>query len=155
MTSQARSRHASAASSSPPEFASVRYGKGVADTSPTGWTHEGATSLDLRLLRVRALAELAAGRLEPGELCDATNELVDAACSFGTELRDPCPVCARPGLRRVSYGFGRGLPPSGQVIGGLIQFEDLASVSEASVCVVEVCPSCRWNFLIERRFGSL
>lgn len=125
----------------------------MADISPTGWVREGGSSLDLRLLRARALTELATGRVEREEVCDATNELVDAARSFGSEMLDPCPVCERSGLRRVSYGFGRGLPASGQVIGGLVHSEDLAARSGASVCVVEVCPSCRWNFLIERRFG--
>jgi hypothetical protein len=108
--------------------------------------------LDLRLLRARVLGDLRRGSLQPVDVCDADRQLVDAATSFGIMLRDPCPVCAEDGLRLVAYGFGKGLPASGQVVGGQLNDHAMLGVRDLSVCIVEVCTACRWNFLVERRF---
>jgi hypothetical protein len=67
-------------------------------------------------------------------------------------LHDACPVCEEAALRHVAYGFGKGLPASGQVVGGLLNDSSMLGVSDLNVCIVEVCTACRWNFLIERRF---
>ena len=111
-------------------------------------------SLDLRLLRSRVLADLESGQLDKDDLCDASNELVEAASSFGMAAGTSCPICGNDRLHHVAYGFGKGLPASGQVIGGLLTSEAFERIEDLSLCIVEVCIECRWNFLIERLIAA-
>ncbi|WP_298210912.1 DUF5318 family protein [Ferrimicrobium sp.] len=125
---------------------------GEADPQRSRRSSFDGPSLDLRLLRARVLGDLRRGSLDPVDVCDADRQLLDAAASFGIALREACPVCDQGALRHVAYGFGKGLPASGQVVGGLLNDSSMAGVSDLNVCIVEVCTACRWNFLIERRF---
>jgi hypothetical protein len=125
---------------------------GEADPRRSRHSSFDGPALDLRLLRARVLGDLRRGNLSPVDVCDADRRLLDAATSFGVALRDACPVCEEPELRHVAYGFGKGLPASGQVVGGLLNDSSMLEVSDLNVCIVEVCTACRWNFLIERRF---
>ncbi|WP_298338896.1 DUF5318 family protein [Ferrimicrobium sp.] len=125
---------------------------GEADPQRSRRSSFDGPSLDLRLLRARVLGDLRRGSLGRVDVCDADRQLLDAAASFGVVLRDACPVCDQEALRHVAYGFGKGLPASGQVVGGLLSDSSMLGVSDLNVCIVEVCMACRWNFLIERRF---
>jgi len=125
---------------------------GEADPSRLRHARFDGPSLDLRLLRARVLGDLRRGSLQPIDVCDADRQLIDAATSFGVVLRDPCPVCEERGLRQVAYGFGKGLPASGQVVGGQLTDSAMLGVRDLNVCIVEVCTACRWNFMVERRF---
>src|SRR3954463_201618 len=62
--------------------------------------------VDYSLARRATLTALASGRRSPIDVCDAQTYLVRAAPSHGEPPRDPCPVCARETLARVSYTFG-------------------------------------------------
>ncbi len=114
--------------------------------STVGWLQ--GRGIDHRLLRARTLRGIESGDISLEEACDANPELTRAASYFGVERQDACPVCGQASLVEVSFGFGRGLPREGQVIGGLFPARSLLQVSDLAIYVVEVCLSCRWNFLL-------
>ncbi len=82
--------------------------------------------------------------------CDADPMLVRAAKHHGEAAEQPCPVCASAGLRLLHYTFGDQL---GQYSGRIKRLSELTEmaheVGEFKVCVVEVCPDCGWNCMIE------
>ena len=118
------------------------------ESSSFGWLQ--GRGIDHRLLRARTLRGIASGDISLEEACDADPELTRAASHFGVERQDACPVCGQGPLVEVSFGFGRGLPREGQVIGGLLPAHSFPRVSDLAIYVVEVCLSCRWNFLLRK-----
>lgn len=91
--------------------------------------------------------ELAFSEVHP---CDADPLLVRAALHHGEVAERECPVCASSRLSLLNYTFGDQL---GQFSGRIKSSAELAEmeneVGEFTVRVVEVCPDCRWNHLIE------
>jgi hypothetical protein len=104
--------------------------------------------IDHRLIRAKLLDDLARGYISADEVCDATAALLTAATHFGRAQSKRCPVCQSADLYEVSFGFGKGLPPEGQVVGG--HFDAFDRIKDLAIYVVEVCTSCRWNHLLYR-----
>ena len=82
--------------------------------------------------------------------CDAQPLLVTSALNHGDEAEEPCPVCASDHLLFLRYVFGDQL---GQFSGRIKSLAELAEMEtqfgEFKVRVVEVCPDCKLNFMIE------
>jgi len=83
--------------------------------------------------------------------CDADPMLIRAALHHGEHSDEPCPVCGSTTLTNLHYTYGDQL---GQYSGRIKQTAELEEMAheygEFKVYVVEVCPQCRWNFLISR-----
>ncbi|MDA8440615.1 MAG: DUF5318 family protein [Propionibacterium sp.] len=82
--------------------------------------------------------------------CDADPMLIRAALHHGAPAGQECPVCASERMLVLNYTFGDQL---GQFSGRIKSREELEEMEtqfgEFTVRVVEVCPDCRWNLLIE------
>ena len=82
--------------------------------------------------------------------CDADPLLIRSALHHGEEAGRDCPVCTSAHLLILHYTFGDQL---GQYSGRIKSPDDLREmetrVGEFTVRVVEVCPECGWNHLIE------
>ncbi len=114
-----------------------------------------ASTIDHRLMRARILRELEEGRRGLDEVCDAHPDLGRAGENFGSLVEAECPICGKSALVAVQYAFGKGLPPSGQVVGGVLTKGKLRCVADLTVCDVEVCLQCHWNHLIRQSaFGE-
>jgi hypothetical protein len=109
--------------------------------------------VDYRLARRNAVAEYRRGRLTQSELCDAHPELRRAAEGYSRPTGDTCPICSESELVHVYYAFGPNLPSSGKCIAGraeLIRLVERSGRGGKFICyVVEVCPGCAWNHLVE------
>jgi hypothetical protein len=106
--------------------------------------------VDYSLARRSTLAELAAGRLDRREVCDAQTYLVRAARYHGQRGEGVCPGCGGAGLAHVSYTFGDCF--RSDTNGRARHTRELLAladeVDEFTAYVVEVCADCRWNHLL-------
>jgi Family of unknown function (DUF5318) len=111
--------------------------------------NEARDVIDFALKRRVVLADLAAGRVPPAEVCDAQPYLKLAARHYGEPASIGCPVCAGAGLRRVHYVYGDAL---GTVAGQAKHVAELramrARFDRFTVYQVEVCLDCGWNHLL-------
>ena len=104
------------------------------------------------LQRRRALVEMTRPNalLAENGACDADPLLVSAALHHGEPATEPCPVCAGDRMVHLNYTFGSQL---GQFSGRIKSTPELEEMQdqygEFTVRVVEVCPDCFWNHLIE------
>ena len=107
-------------------------------------------NVDYRLARNVVVSEYRKGRLSRLDICDAHPELLRAAGAAGEESQEDCPICEDMKLRLVSYVFGQRLPASGRCVVSKKELAKLASPGKDLACyVVEVCPSCAWNHLLQ------
>jgi uncharacterized protein DUF5318 len=111
--------------------------------------NEARDVIDFALKRRVVLADLAAGRVPPAEVCDAQPYLKLAARHYGEPASIGCPVCSGPGLRRVHYVYGDAL---GTVAGQAKHVRELRAMrsrfDQFTVYQVEVCLDCGWNHLL-------
>ncbi|WP_083880031.1 DUF5318 family protein [Corynebacterium ulceribovis] len=105
--------------------------------------------LDRSLLRTTVLRQWRAGEEVTPAVIPADRQLINSARDLGVPSEKPCPVCGRDSLRLVLWVYGEHL---GQISGtarALVEVEQLvANFGEVTVHEVEVCTSCRWNFLL-------
>jgi hypothetical protein len=108
------------------------------------------TVVDYALARRATLTALGAGRLRTDDACDAQPYLLRAARYHGEATGDPCPVCRRGELVRVSYAYGECFRTD--VNGRARAPRELVALAgehpEFTVYLVEVCADCRWNHLL-------
>jgi len=82
--------------------------------------------------------------------CDADPLLIRSALHHGALAGRDCPVCASSRLTLLNYVFGEQL---GQYSGRIKSVDELVEMEgefgEFKVYVVEVCPDCGWNHMIE------
>lgn len=109
-----------------------------------------AGSVDHRLARRHLINEYRRGRLRQDQVCDAHPELLRAARNVGAAASVPCPICADPELRLVTYVFGHRLPAHGRCVADAAELRKLTSASdhELTAYVVEACPACKWHHLL-------
>ena len=82
--------------------------------------------------------------------CDADPLLVRSALHHGKLADRDCPVCTSGRLIVLNYVFGDQLGQfSGRIKSALDLVEMEQQFGEFKVRVVEVCPDCGWNHLIE------
>ena len=107
--------------------------------------------VDYSLQKRALLRDVHSGRVGTYEVCDASPYLKSAARFHGEVTEQRCPVCRRDNLTLVHYTYGDDLKNSAGQAHKLADLPVLAmTLREFQVFVVEVCPSCAWNHLIER-----
>ena len=107
---------------------------------------------DYELARRAVLRDLAAGRVNRSDVCDAHPELLRAARNVGEKVGKPCPVCKSRKLYYVSYVYGDRLrAANGRALSQPDELKKLAKQhDEFDRYVVEVCTDCCWNHLGRR-----
>jgi Family of unknown function (DUF5318) len=105
--------------------------------------------VDYALQRRALLADVHAGRVALGEVCDAGPYLLQAARFHGEATDQACPVCRKERLTLVSWVFGDALRQAAGTARRPDELEQLAAQhDDFTVHVVEVCGSCGWNHLV-------
>ncbi|MGB3303237.1 DUF5318 family protein [Gordonia sp. (in: high G+C Gram-positive bacteria)] len=108
------------------------------------------------LARRECLARVRTGSTALSEVCDADPYLLRAAKFHGIPAEEVCPVCRKEQVTRVSWVFGEHL---GRVSGSARSAAEIdtldASAGEFTVHIVEVCRTCRWNYLVESYVAGL
>ncbi|MGE3286463.1 MAG: DUF5318 family protein [Pseudonocardia sp.] len=105
--------------------------------------------VDYALQRRSLLADVHAGRVGVGEVCDASPYLLRAARFHGAATDRACPVCRKERLAEVSWIFGDELRHASGSARAPEELDRLAAThGEISVYVVEVCRTCSWNHLV-------
>jgi hypothetical protein len=108
--------------------------------------------VNYRLAREATLAAWREGELSREQVCDGQPELQRNAQFCGTPTGRPCPVCDELELVEVTYVFGPRLPKHGRCITSDAELTRLAARKSSFLgFVIEVCVTCRWNHLMERR----
>ncbi|WP_420041569.1 DUF5318 family protein [Gordonia sp. MP11Mi] len=106
--------------------------------------------IDYALARRSTLARLRAGQMALSEVCDGDPYLLRAAKFHGQITQRTCPVCRKEQVTLVSWVFGgAGGAPSGTARTDSEIAALATSSSEFTVHVVEVCRTCRWNYLVQ------
>ena len=107
-------------------------------------------AVDYTLAKRALLRNVRRGLVSVLDICDAHPELMRAARHVGEETPHPCPVCDRPGLRRLAYVYADELKRDNGRVWAIDQALTLAARCRNGVCyVVEVCTGCSWNYLSE------
>lgn len=106
--------------------------------------------VDYTLAKRVLLRNVRRGLVSVLDICDAHPELMRAARHVGEETSRSCPVCDRPGLRRLAYVYADELKRDNGRVWAFQQALTLAARCRGGVCyVVEVCTGCSWNYLSE------
>ncbi|MBX5447433.1 MAG: DUF5318 family protein [Acidothermus cellulolyticus] len=104
--------------------------------------------VDYSLARRATLQALARGQVPLSDVCDAHPYLLRAAKFHGEPTNEPCPVCRKELLTRVSYTYGDALGEYNGRIKATRELEEMEhEIHEFRVYVVEVCQGCAWNHL--------
>ena len=105
--------------------------------------------VDHALKRRAVLADVAAGRVNRLEVCDASPYLQRAARELGVVTGLTCPVCSREPLREVLWVYGDALGDADGSARTAAQVTGLARERpDFAVYEVEVCGGCGWNHLV-------
>lgn len=117
---------------------------------------KGLPHVDYVLARRRILRDFRRGILTRLDVCDAHPELLRVAENYGEKTARDCPICAdedkQETLFEVNYLYGDGF---GKANGRPVtEHNQLSSADKAGKAykryLVEVCTTCKWNFLIRR-----
>lgn len=105
--------------------------------------------VDHSLLKRQRLQEYRAGKVSRRQICEATAQLVAAARFHGDVAPERCPICKGENLRVVKWIFGDNLGRrSGTACGDIELSGIVKEYGSCTVKEVEVCPDCKWSFLI-------
>lgn len=112
--------------------------------------------VDFALARRECLSRVRTGRASVASVCDADTYLVRAAKFHGRQTGEVCPICRKEQVTWVSWVFGEHL---GRVHGSARSAAEIqtldGSAREFTVHVVEVCRTCRWNYLVQSYVAGL
>ncbi|MFU8873382.1 DUF5318 domain-containing protein [Micromonospora sp. SL4-19] len=107
--------------------------------------------VDYSLQKRAVLRELLAARVGTYDVCDASPYLKNAARFHGEPTEERCPICRSENLIHVHYIYGDELKQSAGQARTRAELSVLAmTLREFQVYVVEVCPGCDWNHLVEQ-----
>lgn len=99
--------------------------------------------------RRHTLRELKRGHMPIDVACDADFLLRAAAQHHGVESSRPCPVCGGA-MRDVRCVYSEKLGRRTGTARSEAEIDRLAAeVGALTVHIVEVCPSCKWNYLLQ------
>ncbi len=112
--------------------------------------------VDYALARRARLARIRAGEIALSDVCDADTYLLRAAKFHGQGTDRPCPVCRKEQVTLVSWVFGPKVGgPSGTARSEAEIVELDQQAPEFTVHVVEVCRTCKWNYLVQSYVGGM
>ena len=107
--------------------------------------------VDYSLQKRALLRDVHSGRVGTYDVCDASPYLKNAARFHGEPTDERCPVCRLDNLTYVHYIYGDELKQSAGQARKLAELQVMAmTLREFQVFVVEICPSCAWNHLVEQ-----
>ncbi|SCE70410.1 hypothetical protein GA0074695_0443 [Micromonospora viridifaciens] len=107
--------------------------------------------VDYSLQKRAVLRDLLAARVGRYDVCDASPYLKNAARFHGEATEERCPICRSENLVHVHYIYGDELKQSAGQARTRAELSVLAmTLREFQVFVVEVCPGCDWNHLVEQ-----
>ncbi|SBT53246.1 DUF5318 domain-containing protein [Micromonospora narathiwatensis] len=107
--------------------------------------------VDYSLQKRAVLRDLLAARVGRYDVCDASPYLKNAARFHGEPTEERCPICRSDNLVHVHYIYGDELKQSAGQARTRAELSVLAmTLREFQVFVVEVCPGCDWNHLVEQ-----
>ncbi|MFE9203971.1 DUF5318 domain-containing protein [Micromonospora sp. NPDC007230] len=107
--------------------------------------------VDYSLRKRAVLRDLLANRIGTYDVCDASPYLKNAARFHGEPTEERCPICRSENLIHVHYIYGDELKQSAGQARSRAELSMLAmTLREFQVFVVEVCPGCDWNHLVEQ-----
>src|SRR5918998_5024720 len=107
--------------------------------------------VDYSLQKRAVLRDVYSGRVGTYEVCDASPYLKSAARFHGEPTDQRCPICRSENLIHVHYIYGDELKQSAGQARTRAELPVLAmTLREFQVFVVEVCPGCDWNHLVEQ-----
>lgn len=107
--------------------------------------------VDYSLQKRAVLRDLLANRIGTYDVCDASPYLKNAARFHGEPTEERCPICRSENLIHVHYIYGDELKQSAGQARNRAELSLLAmTLREFQVYVVEVCPGCAWNHLVEQ-----
>ncbi|NES16233.1 MULTISPECIES: DUF5318 domain-containing protein [Micromonospora] len=107
--------------------------------------------VDYSLQKRAVLRDLLASRIGTYDVCDASPYLKNAARFHGEPTEERCPICRSENLIHVHYIYGDELKQSAGQARNRAELSVLAmTLREFQVFVVEVCPGCDWNHLVEQ-----
>ncbi|MGW5667320.1 DUF5318 family protein [Micromonospora sp. NPDC003776] len=107
--------------------------------------------VDYSLRKRAVLRDLLANRVGTYDVCDASPYLKNAARYHGEPTEERCPICRSENLIHVHYIYGDELKQSAGQARNRAELSLLAmTLREFQVFVVEVCPGCDWNHLVEQ-----
>ena len=111
------------------------------------FTYEHEVSHEWR--RRQTLRELKMGRVPMRDVCDADFLLRAAAQHHGEDSARPCSVCGGA-MRNVRWVYSEKLGRRTGTARSEDEIDRLAhEVGPLTVNVVEVCPVCKWNHLLQ------
>lgn len=108
--------------------------------------------IDYRMQRRALLAQVREGTRAISDVCDAHPNLVRAGEHLGDVVGEDCPICGEAdGLRHVSYLFPRRgrSAHGGRAIASERIADEVLRLGTVRRFVVEVCPTCHWNHVLE------
>lgn len=109
-----------------------------------------AGAVDYRMARHALLSEFRKGRIARHEVCDAHPELRRAAANIARKTSELCPICEDEAVVLVTYAFGPHLTKSGYAVENKADLDKVRRLTTECTCyVVEVCPGCGWNHLVQ------
>ncbi|HEX9891361.1 MAG TPA: DUF5318 family protein [Actinomycetota bacterium] len=110
--------------------------------------------INFTLAKRAVLREYRRGMISRLDICDAHPELMRAAENVGEDVRDDCPVCEEPRLRRLAYVYADELKRDNGRVWTLKEALAITAKCRSGTCyVVEVCTGCSWNHLAEAFVG--
>lgn len=110
------------------------------------YTHEVSHEW-LRRVTVRDFHQ---GSLLIDDLCDADFLLRAAAEHHGEDAQYPCPICGADSLRVVKWVHSEKLGRRSNTARSEDEIALLVGeVGPITVHFVEVCPACKWNYLLK------
>ncbi len=110
--------------------------------------------VDYTLVKRALLRDVRRGVVPLLDICDAHPELIRAARYVGEETSRDCPVCDRPGLRKLAYVYADDLKQNNGRVWAMEKALALTARCRNGACyVVEVCTGCSWNHLAEAFVG--
>ncbi|WP_028707604.1 DUF5318 family protein [Propionicicella superfundia] len=112
------------------------------------WSKRQEVDYTLRRRELLAALRRRVRTVSREDLCDADPILVRSAVHHGEETDEACPICRSDRLVTLRYVFGSQLGQYSGRIKSTAELDEMQTeFGEFRVCVVEVCPDCRWNHM--------
>lgn len=119
-----------------------------ASPSPQGRSRK---VIDHQMDRQQLLRRVRSGEVPAAQVCTATPELISSAEVLGSVVNRPCPLCSADNLRETLWIHGAALGEKSGTARSVREIDGVvAAYPELTIHTVEVCMTCRWNYVIRK-----